>query len=143
MGRDKKPVAGISPNADKRPSAEPEESGKNSPVWRFSIMDFDGPFGCGDLTAQTAKGIHSKLSQFEGMNWNEIERSGSHNVSRDKLTKEAQERLKVLKQDDIDELFSLRLAGKERIWGIRERSVLRLLWWDPEHRVCPSHKKHT
>lgn len=106
-------------------------------------MDFEGPFGCHVLTGQDAREIQRKLGAFEGMTWSDIERAGSHNVAIDKLSKPARDRLTEIKQDDLDELFSLRLSGKERIWGIRDRSVLRLLWWDPEHAVCPSTKKHT
>jgi len=42
-----------------------------------------------------------------------------------------------------DALYSLRLSGKLRLWGVRDRSVLQLLWYDPEHQVCPSPLKNT
>ena len=35
-------------------------------------------------------------------------------------------------------LFSVRLTGRIRLWGLRDVSILRVLWWDPEHTVCPS-----
>jgi hypothetical protein len=61
----------------------------------------------------------------------------------DKLIKEAQDRLTEISLDDLDELTSLHLTGKGRVWGIIDQGVMNLLWWDPEHQVCPSHKKHT
>jgi hypothetical protein len=143
MAKPKRPVYQDAPSSQKHPVSEPDDPGKQRPVWRLSLMDFDGPFGWQVLTGELAKTIHAKLSNFEGMTWTEIERSGSHNVAKAKLAKQARDRLAKLKQDDVDELFSLRLSGKERIWGIRERSVLRLLWWDPQHEVCPSAKKAT
>lgn len=45
--------------------------------------------------------------------------------------------------DDLDQLFSLRLTVRKRVWGIKEGNIFWILWWDPEHEVCKSHKKHT
>ncbi|RKZ46349.1 MAG: hypothetical protein DRR00_24365, partial [Candidatus Parabeggiatoa sp. nov. 3] len=56
---------------------------------------------------------------------------------------EVLKRLAEIHQDDIDELFSLRLSGKERLWGILDNHILKILWWDANHDVWPSKKKHT
>lgn len=77
------------------------------------------------------------------MTWSGVMGNGSHPVPLDNLTTEAVRRLEEIGQADVDELFSLRLSGKERIWGIRDRHILKVLWWDPDHLVCPSIKKHT
>lgn len=77
------------------------------------------------------------------MKWSEIKSHQSHTVTVSTISNEAQKRLRDIQQDDIDELFSLRLSGTERIWGIRDGRVFYVLWWDPEHTVCPAHKKHT
>jgi len=46
---------------------------------------------------------------------------------------------KVLPRLDelTDDLFSLRLEGDMRIWGIRLGRVLQLVWYDPRHEVYP------
>ena len=67
----------------------------------------------------------------------------NHNVSVDKLIKEAQERLLEIFSEQLDELTSLRLTGNQRVWGKIYEGVMDLLWWDAEHRICPSYKKHT
>jgi len=81
------------------------------------------------------------------MTWNEILITNKHqnhsSVSLDKLGKDALDRLRKIKQDDVEALVSLHLSGKERVWGIRQGEVLKVLWWDAEHLVCPSLKKHT
>ncbi len=59
------------------------------------------------------------------------------------LCSKAQKRLIDISKDDCDELFSLRIMVRQRIRGIKDGNILWLLWWDPEHEVCPSHKKHT
>jgi hypothetical protein len=104
------------------------------------------PFGWHRLNSVDLCAIKEKLSHFETMTWNEIlvrGRKQNHYVSRDDLSADAENRLVKLRQDDIDSLLSLHLGGKERVWGMMEGGVLRLLWWDPSHKVCPSLKKHT
>jgi hypothetical protein len=115
-----------------------------TPAWKFHMMDFAGSWGWNQITAEDILTIlTTKVKDKEHLNWAELQRSGSHNVERNQLIKSAQERLIEIGQDDLDQLFSLRLSGKERIWGIRDRYALKILWWDPNHQVCPSYKKHT
>jgi len=59
------------------------------------------------------------------------------------IIKDAQKRLEELKLDDVDQLYSLRLNGRERLWGIRSNDKFSILWWDPEHQICPAPLKHT
>lgn len=95
--------------------------------------------------------LFPKLKEFEKLTWDEIEqqqygkegKKKNHPIAKISLTKEAQKRLKELKQDDVDEVYSLRLEGDMRIFGIREDNCLKILWVDTEHEVCESHKKHT
>ncbi len=77
------------------------------------------------------------------MAWKEIEGKVHHAIPIANLSKDAIERLKSINQDDIDEVFSFHFGGKERIIGLRDRGIVKLLWWDSEHQVCPSQKKHT
>lgn len=144
MAKTKQVFADILSSVDKTPASEPTEPGKRKPVWRFSIMDFGGPFGCNDITPDQAISIHARLSSFESMTWNELERKNDHHlIATCKLSKEARARLNAIDQDDIEHLYSLRISSTERVWGIRDRHVLKLLWWDPEHKVYPVDKKHT
>lgn len=112
--------------------------------WRAHALDWDGEWSWGKIDLRIAFGeIVPKLHQFEEMTWAEIEgRTGSHFIDCSDLCKEAQGRLEQI-QEGADQLFSLRIDGKHRVWGVREIAMLRLLWWDPEHSVCPSEKKHT
>ena len=40
-------------------------------------------------------------------------------------------------------IVSFHITGKERIWAIRSGERVFLLWWDPNHEIYPSPKKHT
>jgi hypothetical protein len=43
----------------------------------------------------------------------------------------------------LDSLVRFRLDGTTRVYGARERHEFHLLWWDRDHQVWPSKKKHT
>lgn len=112
------------------------------PSWRVGRLDFDGPW-CPKKMVPTLDDIIQRLKGYEGLSWHEVHKSGSHSVSLDKIIPEAQRRLEELNLDDVDNIYSLRIGGQERIWGIKQGDAFLLLWWDPEHQVCPSNKKHT
>ena len=85
-----------------------------------------------------------KLANFETMTWTQIKSSGSHTVGAEGIIKAARTRLTERKLEEwADHLTSLRLSGKERIWGFLRSDVFHVLWWDPKHEVYPSKKKHT
>ena len=94
--------------------------------------------------------ILPKLMNFESYKWSQIKRipkpngggSMHHNIARTKLSPSAQREIRELGLE-YDEFFSLRLSGKERVFGILDRGVLELLWYDKEHEICPVLKKHT
>lgn len=111
------------------------------------ILDKNGDWSWRGIDEKTIwEDIHSKLSEFERKTWNEIlikERYRNHLIVISKICPRAQKRLRKIKQDDIDELVSLRLTGQKRVWGIKEGNILKVLWWDPDHTVCPSIKSYT
>lgn len=122
----------------------PKSFDSYEPSWKFNLIDNNGSWGWSNISGDEIWIIlSSRINQKEQMSWANLKASGSHNVEISTLTKEAQKRLTELGHNDIDQLFSLRLSGKERIWGIRDRFALKIIWWDPEHEVCPSPKKHT
>lgn len=100
--------------------------------------------GIGILLATFGGMTYQALVSFKSMTWGEIktQRRGK-SISLDGIIKDVQDRLGAICQDDIDEPFELHLTGRCRIWEIRDSRVLRVLWYDPEHRVCPSELRHT
>ena len=110
------------------------------------MLELCPPFGWHEVDQPTLQKIRERLKSFETMTWAQILNEGgkrNHFIEVRHLCKEARERLRMIKQDDVDHLLSMGLTAKGRIFGILENSVLRLLWWDPHHAVCPSSKKHT
>lgn len=113
------------------------------PVWRFGIVDLEGPYGWAVATSPDLRAVLSSLRSFETMRWSEIEGKRHHFIAKSQPSKPSRDRLVAIKQDDIDQVFSLALGGLPRVIGIRDRWMFKILWWDPHHEVCPSTKKHT
>lgn len=142
MAKQKKTPQSATNRADKKIVRTQDIHQPASPSWRFSTADKNGPFAWPSGT-ETEIQILQKLRQFDSMRWQEIEGPDHHAIEVGRLSKDAQVRLEEIRQDDLDEVFSFHFSGKPRIIGIREMNVIKLLWWDPEHQVCPSVKKHT
>lgn len=147
--RPKKPTRNKFPKTDKIPRVREQvhRIGEMYISWHLRILDTDGNWSWKDIDKETVwKEIHSKLSEIERKTWNEIlvkEKTRNHTVPISEICIEAQNRLRKIRQHDIDNLISLRLSGKKRVWGIRAESIFKILWWDPNHTVCPVYKKHT
>jgi hypothetical protein len=116
--------------------------------WHLGMIEWDGPFGWDGLGREKLKDIVKKAKHFESMTWAEIKagthgergKSNNHFVPVADCVKEAQKRFKQLVpyKKGIDEVFCLRLQGKERIIGIVEGHIFKVFWWDPDHSVCES-----
>ena len=141
---DKHPKAKLQPE----PAKVPKKAGFDEnplrlrPAWRIGHMEMIDPFGWHLLDKATLHEIREKLKNFETMYLGDIfgPKKQSHMVDVSQLCKEAKDRLSDLRLDEFEQLLSLRLTGKKRVWGILEHNVIILLWWDPNHLVCPSLK---
>lgn len=130
------------PNLTREPKIRALPKETDSPVWRISEIDWDGPW-C--LSKCNPRDLLSRLAHFESMSWTQIQSgTGSHVVGAEGISKQARERLLDLKKEQwADHLCSLRMSGKERFWGFLRAGIFHVLWWDPKHQVYASKKKHT
>lgn len=146
--RGKTARAAISPPiARPRFEADPESHRKEKPNWQVGTLDLEAAWTFKSLSKDDWwSDVFPKLKSFETMTWQEIlsqtggptHGTNSHLVSVEKLMPEARRRLTDLRLwEDLEELLSLRLTGKRRVWGILVGHTLKLLWYDPEHEVCP------
>jgi hypothetical protein len=143
-GRSNRPTTARSPGGGRqvRVAADPSSFDREFFRWRTGELDLGGRWGWrGVHDCLLHRYIIPKMHDLEGMTWAQVKSStGSHEgVEVDKLVREARDRLADMAVED-DTLFSLRLSGKERVWGIRRQTQLFVLWWDPEHEICPSLK---
>jgi hypothetical protein len=103
-------------------------------------MEIVDPYGWHLIPSEKLHEIRVKLGGFEGQTWGEIitrSKNRNHFMPVTSICGDAQARLNALHLEDTDALFSLRLSGPERIWGILDNGVLLVLWWDPFHTVYP------
>lgn len=117
----------------------------------LGYLDLDGPFGWKDIGIEKLKEILYIIRSYESMTWSEIKKAthGFSNKSKNhfipicECSREAQKRYMECFDENIaeDEVFSLRLSNKERIFGIVTKGVFKALWWDPEHKVYKSKKR--
>lgn len=143
----KRPKQKHTPRLQKQPKAiASPDPFKLPPSWQVSMMEMVDEFGWHRIDESKLENIRKKLGHFESMTWSEILVQSSqqnHKVKIADLCKEARDRLEQTGLDDIDELISLRITARERVWGILDQAVLKVLWWDPDHAVCPSPQRHT
>lgn len=117
------------------------------PVWSFSKCDIDHP-KWGFSASEDLYFFIQKLKTYEGLSWIEImqasggRRSGTNNhfepVS--ELIPEAIGRWKELRLEDYDQIFSLRLTGMQRLYGILEEGIFFIVWYDRSHEIYPMKK---
>jgi hypothetical protein len=143
----KKPRAAAQiPDRAKVPRIAEQPNGQSMKFcWRVSDIDWEGQWGWSRATCQELLfDVIPKLHELASMRWGQIDGpTGSHFVEVSVLSPDAQRRLTEIDKDEQARLFSLRITGTIRIWGIRDIAILRVLWWDPNHEVCPSFKRHT
>ncbi len=136
----------VSPSKQPRAAIDPGTFNDQRPAWRIGQMECRDLYSWHAMSGAKLLEVREKLGNLESMTWNQIlveARKQNHAVLVRQLSPAAQKRLKAIGQADVEELISLHLSGRERVWGIRHGAVLNVLWWDPYHEVCPSLKKHT
>jgi len=149
-GRNKKnktPTRKKEPPGGKRPRKDeaPENFQIRRIQWRLSAVDTDGPWSVLNIDPTfLVKILLPRLKAWESMTWGEADgQKSNHTVAVYKICSAARKRITEIEQDDTDDLYSMNVAGKVRLWGIRDRAALRILWWDPDHTVYPVEKKYT
>jgi hypothetical protein len=122
-----------------------------NPSWSFSRCDFTHPLWGMDNHQDTLSHIIHFMAETEKIRWSEIftttagksRGTRNHPVNVDEIIKTAQERWREMKLDEYDTLHSLRLSSTGRLWGIMQNGVFFIIWYDPEHEIFPSEKRHT
>jgi hypothetical protein len=147
LPKHKQPKALIVPNKEKQPKSAPADSFYHlRPAWRISRMEMVDPFGWHQIPTLKVLEIRIKLGNFESQTWKQIivqSQNHHHFMPVARICNGAQERLNALHLEDTDALFSLRLSGPERVWGILDNGVLLVLWWDPFHQIYPVALRNT
>ncbi|WP_345423966.1 hypothetical protein [Pseudonocardia xishanensis] len=125
------------------------------PAWGFALLDRDDnhPWSMWPADRDGLMALLAMLQEMERLTWREVrdQMTGGHrrrgpkhkSIPVDHIIPEAQARLAELDLDDFPELFRFRHGNKGRLWGVfvGGHHVFYPVWWDPEHKVCPSKDK--
>lgn len=118
-------------------------------VFRFDCTDLgdDCPWSLANVSPDDQKDLLEHLRQYESRTVGEL-RGGrlsdftSYPNFADCPNKKAVDRLAAL-YDATDSIARFRLSGTKRLYGFLVDNEFHLLWWDPNHEVWPSRKRHT
>jgi hypothetical protein len=116
------------------------------PAWRLGSIRMIEPFGWNTISRDDMGQVIGHFKSLESMTWADIlvkAKTHNHHCDVEKMCKDAKACLEGDWQGGADEVLTLRLSNKKRVWGILEGSIVYLLWWDPEHDVYPTLKKNT
>lgn len=150
----KNPHADIIPDKPIRIGGDPERLWGQPPSWKFFRADtIEGgrwAFNKVRLYDEFWDKIFPKLRDFETRSLNDIfvrTKKQNHGISVSDLNKDAKDRLNELKIN-TEVVYSLRLDGTSRLYGLLEGASFIILWYDDNHGdnstcVCRSKKKHT
>lgn len=115
--------------------------------WRFVHVDQDGPWATATMTAEAVHALLAQLTAFESMTIDELFHRGDYPGKCYDVhalpNKSARERLEAVGLADMTRIWRLRIGGTGRLYGFLIDNVFHVLWWDPQHEVWPSKKRHT
>ena len=113
-------------------------------MFGLQLLDHGGGWSWADVSSEDIYRVAQVCKDLESMRALELLSTRRNKaIPFTSLAPEAQRRLTDIGLDDYDKLWELRVAALARIWGICQEHIFYLVWWDPDHEVCPSPKKHT
>lgn len=121
---------------------EPEDISSREVEWCFKRFDKEY---CPRLDRQSKDSIDSFeevahcLKKYSTRTWGRIRQDPDrdHSISVNAIESSARRRARELKLGDDIRLWSFHFTGKWRLWGIRDRAIFHVLWWDPDHQIYP------
>jgi hypothetical protein len=101
-----------------------------------------------DVSPKEVQSLLTFLSELAELTWAEIEaqRTGGrhshkkhHSYAVDQLSSKARQRLwERVSDESVTHLFRFRYGGTQRLWGIRDRAMFKMVWLDLKHQVYPT-----
>lgn len=129
----------------KTPVDSPELETNECLHFRFDRADLDGRWSLGKMSAEDAEDFFTCLKSISSMTATEVFKSNKGDFYKDMSLSPEPEAARLLgeKYEGADSLHVLRVTSTKRLLGFRVGTVFSAIWWDPNHEVWPSTKKHT
>jgi hypothetical protein len=124
-----------------RIAENPDSFNNRKAAWHLGRIQMAAPYGWQELTLKEVDYIRSKLALFEKNTWNQIfveDKKRNHPIEVSALKCIEAKRWMKQNMPDQPTLWTLRLAGAERIWGIYSEGAYQILFWDPKHLIYPT-----
>jgi hypothetical protein len=142
-GKEKKVAFGAVPPGDKKPAiaADPISYLHLKASWRVRHVQMATPYGWRELSPEQIVYVQSKLSAFESMTWKEIfvdAKKQNHAIEVGDLKCDKARKWMESNMKGQPTLWTLRFTGKQRVWGIFSEGAYQIVFWDPEHQICPT-----
>ncbi|BDR53130.1 hypothetical protein KIM372_10370 [Bombiscardovia nodaiensis] len=119
-------------------------------IFRFDAVDLEGdcPWSLANMTVADHAELLAKLKEYERSTVGELTSATMHNftIYHDFSrcpNSQAVQRLGSHYEREGDSIARFSLSGKKRLYGFLIDNHFHIVWWDPEHEIWPSHKKHT
>jgi hypothetical protein len=160
MKRDKKkgPTFAEHISALKQPKTAQQIAGKKAPViaepvplyneekaaWRISRIQLIAPYGFRELDVEGISRVKERLGALERNSWKDIfirDKHYNHQIEVDELKCAIAKKWMEDNLPDQHSLWTIRVTGKERIWGILAEGAYQIVFWDPEHLIWEVPKK--
>jgi len=141
----KKPKFGITPEGKKEAVSAPADSFLDRKAsWRLNRLQLVDPYGWHELDDAGVRYVQSKLAEFERRTWSEIfvkDKHWNHPVPVTGLKCSQAREWMRRNMPDQTQLWTLRLSGAERIWGVFAEGTYLVIFWDPNHIIWDTPKR--
>lgn len=113
---------------------------------RWTRFDYDGPFCLAASSIDTVVTMFKAVSHLESMTPAEVFGGGVGKDYGDPAglpNQAAVRRLRELSLQDETNISRLSFMGRQRLYGFRRDLEFYAIFWDPDHQIWPSVKRHT
>jgi len=114
--------------------------------WRFEFLGTEPIYGIGGLCGDDSAALIKRLCALENTRINELFHSSDDTIKDynvDKIPNAKASKRLADQYPDQTKIYRLRCGGKKRLYGFLAENVFHALWWDPDHEIWPTKKKHT
>ena len=112
-------------------------------AWRIRHIQMVTPYGWQEISSEKLVHIQGKLSLFESMTWREIfvdSKKQNHPIDVCDFKCPNARKWMEVNMKGQPTLWTLRLSGRERVWGIFSEGAYQIVFWDPDNKICPTEK---
>jgi hypothetical protein len=137
--KSKQPAIKEQPSRAKTPAAVAvPDYNDTKACWRIGKLRMADPYGWHVVNPAEVARIRIKLATLEANTWQEIfirDARFNHRIPANELKCPTARKWMKDNMPDQPYLWTLRLSGAERVWGIFSDGAYQIVFWDPDHLI--------